>query len=101
MFGGLLGSLVWLGANVAYRSYVREGDWGFKRFAAFCLGFPITLVSAFTVPTTKGLMKSGRRDELGEERRLLLDIKRDRALRDARARASGTADESETGAPGR
>ena len=100
MFGGLLGSLVWLAANVAYRSYVREGEWGFKRFAAFCLGFPITLVSAFTVPEPKGLRKAGRRDESGEERRLLLEIKRDRALRDARERASGAPDQSAADSPG-
>lgn len=96
MFGGLLGAVVWLAANVVYRSCVREGTRGFQRFASFWLGWPITLVSAFTMPRPKGL-KTLRRNELEEEHRLLLEIKRDRALRDARARASGTPDESENG----
>ena len=50
MFNGLLGVFVWVAANFAYYSYVRNGERGFKRLAAFWLGFPITLVSTFVAP---------------------------------------------------
>ena len=80
MIEGLVGALVWVAANGAYRNYVREGERGFKRVAAFVLGFPITLVSAF-------LVRPGRRgnrlqQEEDEDRALLLEIRRDTALRE-------------------
>ncbi len=81
MLEGLLGSLVWVAANGAYRSYVRDGEKGFKRLAAFCLGFPITLVSAFVVRPVKRV--HGPRQAEDEERALLLEIRRDHALREA------------------
>ena len=80
MLEGLLGSLVWVAANWAYRSYVREGERGFKRVAAFVLGFPITLVSAFVVRPVKRIKLQQAEDE---ERSLLLEIRRDHALREA------------------
>ena len=80
MLERILGSLVWLMANLAYGSYVRDGERGFKRFAAFWLGFPLTLCSAFVIPRTRRL-RVPRGDESEEERELLLEIRRDRARR--------------------
>ena len=91
MFSGLLGVFVWVAANFAYWSYVRDGQRGFKRFAAFWLGFPITLVSSFMAPHTERV-RAPQRSELEEEQRLLLEIRRDRARRDERARLSGHTD---------
>ena len=80
MLEGILGSLVWLMANVAYGSYVRDGERGFKRFAAFWLGFPLTIFFADVIPRTRRITKS-KRDEFEEERELLMEIRRDRARR--------------------
>ena len=80
MLEGILGSLVWFMANLAYGSYVRDGERGFKRFAAFWLGFPLTLCSAFVIPRRRSITKS-RRDEFEEEQELLMEIRRDRARR--------------------
>ena len=91
MLSGLLGSFVWVAANFAYWSHVRDRERGFKRFAAFWLGFPITFVSMFTAPRAKRVQES-RSSELEEEHRLLLEIRHDRARRDERARVSGHAD---------
>ncbi len=91
MFGGLLGAFVWVAANFAYWSYVRDGQRGFKRFAAFWLGFPITLVSGFVSPRAQRVQAS-QESELEEEHKLLLEIRRDRARRDERARVSGHTD---------
>ena len=85
MLERILGSLVWLMANLAYGSYVRDGERGFKRFAAFWLGFPVTLCSAFVIPRTRRL-RVLRGDELEEERELLMEIRRDRARRSFRGR---------------
>ena len=100
MFSGLLGAFVWVAANFAYLSYVRDGQRGFKRFAAFWLGFPITLVSGFVSPRTHGAhgahhahsVQASQESELEEEHELLLEIRRDRARRDERARVSGRTD---------
>lgn len=80
MLEGILGSLVWVVANVAYGTYVRDGERGFKRVLAFYLGFPGTLCSAFVIPRSKRITNS-RGDELEEERELLMEIRRDRARR--------------------
>ena len=40
MLEGILGSLVWVVANFAYGSYLRDGERGFKRLAAFCARIP-------------------------------------------------------------
>ena len=80
MLEGILGSLVWFMANLAYGSYVRDGERGFRRFAAFWLGFPLTLCSAFVIQRRRRL-RVPRRDELEEERELLMEIRRDRARR--------------------
>ncbi len=84
MLEGILGALVWLMANLAYGAYVRDGERGFRRFAAFCLGFPLTLCSAFVIPRRRSITKS-RRDEFEEEQELLLEIRRDRARRLSRS----------------
>ena len=83
MLEGILGSLVWIVANVAYGLYLRDGERGFKRLAAFWLGFPLTLCSGFFVPRTRRLTEP-RRNELEEERTLLMEIRRDRARRISR-----------------
>ena len=94
MFSGLLGAFVWVSANFAYWFYVRDGQRGFKRFAAFWLGFPITLVSGFVSPRADRAQRvqAPQESELEEEHRLLLEIRRDRARRDERARVSGHTD---------
>ena len=89
MISGLLGSLVWVAANFAYCAYLRDGESGFKRLAAFWLGFPITMISMFVVPHTRRL-RVPERSELEEEYQLLLEIKQDRASRDERARVPGS-----------
>ena len=94
MLGGILGSLVWFMANLAYGSHVRDGERGFKRFAAFWLGFPLTLCSAFVIKR-RGRITKSRRDEFEEERELLMEIRRDRALRLSRGQR---ADEGTDGA---
>ena len=83
MFKGILTLLVWIVATVAYVSYVRDGERGFKRLAAFWLGVPWTLCCAFIVPRSKRL-REPRRDELEDERTLLMEIRRDRAHRISR-----------------
>ena len=80
MLEGILGSLVWIVANVAYGSYVRDGERGFKRVLAFYLGFPGTLCSAFAIPRSKRIAEH-QHDELEDEQALLMEIRRDRARR--------------------
>ena len=91
MLGWILYLLAVITANVSYVSYVRDGGRGFKRFAAFYVGFPYTLVSYFVVKPT-GRVAEPKADaryqaqlEFEEERDLLLEIRRDRALRVSRA----------------
>ena len=87
MLGGILYSLAVIMANVAYVSCVRNGEQGFRRFAAFFVGFPYTLVSYFVIKPTRRLAEPetdaryARQLELEEERDLLLEIRRDRARR--------------------
>ena len=80
MLREVLAALVWIMANVTYRSFVREGERGFKRLVAFWLGWPGTLVSAFSVPRTRRV-SSREFDESEEERKLLMEIRRDRSRR--------------------
>ena len=90
MLEWILYLLVVITANVTYVSYVRDGGRGFKRFAAFYLGWPYTLVSYFVIKPTRrvGEPKADPRYraqlEFEEERDLLLEIRRDRALRISR-----------------
>jgi hypothetical protein len=91
MLESILGPLVWILANVAYGAYVRDGERGFKRLAAFCLGFPLTLCSSFFMAPTSRL-RQPMRDELEEERALLLEIRRDRARRLSQSPAPRTRD---------
>ena len=95
MLEGILGSLVWVVANFAYGSYLRDGERGFKRLAAFWLGLPLTLCSGFFIPRSRRITKS-RRDEFEEERELLMEIRRDRALRLSRGQRAdeGTDEEA-------
>lgn len=80
MLRELLGALVWIMANVTYRSFVREGERGFKRLVAFWLGWPGTLVSAFSLRGARRVSR-GEVDESEGERELLLEIRRDRSRR--------------------
>ncbi len=90
MLEGILGGLVWVMANVAYGSMAGTGERGFRRFVAFWLGWPGTLVSYFVIKPTRRVAepKADPRYraqlELEEERDLLLEIRRDRALRISR-----------------
>ena len=101
MLGGILYSLAAIMANVAYVSYVRNGEQGFRRFAAFYVGFPYTLVSYFVIKPQRRLAESetdaryALQLELEAERDLLLEIRRDRARRAARDQGSddGAVDE--------
>ncbi len=104
MIGELAGTVVWIMANVMYVQYRRDGLRGFRRFAAFWLGFPITLFSALAMSKVLGIseppperrrqrrrqrLKEAREDEEAE-RELLAEIRRDRA---ARRLASGDTDD--------
>ena len=85
MLQELLAGLVWITANVAYGAMVRKGQRGLRRFAAFCLGWPFTLVSFFVIKPTRRVPETDARyalqTELEEERDLLLEIRRDRDRR--------------------
>lgn len=99
MLGGILYALAAIMANVAYVSYLRDGEEGFRRFAAFYVGLPYTLVSYFVVKPTRRLAEPETdtryelQVELEEERDLLLEIRRDRARRILRRQAREALDE--------
>ncbi len=85
MLEGILGAAVWVIANLAYGSMARTGEQGFRRLAAFWLGWPGTFVSYMVIKPTRR-MSEPQMDpryqeqlELKEERDLLLEIRRDRA----------------------
>ncbi len=91
MLGWILYWLVEIMANVTYVSYVREGERGFKRLAAFFLGWPYTLVSYLVIKPKNQRLAPPKTDaryqaqlELEEDRDLLLEIRRDRARRISR-----------------
>ena len=96
MLGWILYWLVEITANVTYVSCVREGERGFKRLAAFYLGFPYTFVSYLVIKPKKKRLAAPRTDgpyraqlELEEERDLLLEIRRDRARRISQSHEGG------------
>ena len=99
MLGGIFYSLAVIMANVAYVSQVRSGERGFRRVAAFFVGFPYTLVSYFLVTPTRRIPESQAdaryrtQLELEEERELLSEIRRDRARRISRRQARDDAAE--------
>ena len=101
MLERILAGLVWIMANVAYSSMVGTGERGFRRLAAFCLGWPGTLVSYFVIKPTRRVAepKADARYqaqlEFEEERDLLLEIRHDRALRVSRGQGEdeGAVDE--------
>jgi hypothetical protein len=84
--GELVGTIVWLMANVMYVQYRKDDLRGFKRFAAFWLGFPFTIFSAFGVrgPTAERRRQLAQeaRDDSEIEAELLADIRRDRESRE-------------------
>ena len=85
MLEGILGAAVWVIANLAYGSMARTGEQGFRRLAAFWLGWPGTFVSYIVVKPTRRMAEHQmdpryqKQLELEEERDLLLEIRRDRA----------------------
>ena len=87
--GELVGAVVWIMANVMYVQYRRDDLRGFKRFAAFWLGFPITVISAFGVAGPSAdrriqLALEAQREAQEDgvvEAALLDEIRRDRASR--------------------
>ena len=91
MLGGMLWLLVWIIANVVYSSMVRDGERGFRRLAAFYLGWPGTFLSYLTVQPARRVAEPKVEArfqahlELEEERDLLLEIRRDRARRISRS----------------
>lgn len=92
---GILGSAVWLMGNYLYLRYRREARGGFKRFAAFWLGWPLTMGTLFFVP--EGSARRGRAPELSvdeEEQALLEEIRRasSRAVEEEGIGSSGDAD---------
>lgn len=93
MLEEILGAVVWIIANLTYRPMVRDGERGFRRFAAFWLGWPGTLVSYFVIMPTRRMARPEAdaryraQLELEEERDLLLEIRRDRVLRISRGEA--------------
>ena len=95
MLARILGALVWIIANFAYGHMVRDGERGFRRFAAFCLGWPGTFVSYLTIkpkrrPAEPNIDPRYRAQlESEEERELLLEVRRDRARRISRDQGSG------------
>ncbi len=101
MLERILAALVWIMANVAYSSMVGTGERGFRRFAAFVLGWPGTLVSYFVIRPTRRVAepKADARYrnqlEFEEERDLLLEIRRDRALRISRRQGGDEGAEDE------
>ncbi len=92
MLGRILWLLVWIVANVVYGSMVRDGEHGFKRLAAFYLGWPGTFLSYLSIKQTRLVSdlevepRVRAQLELEEERDLLLEIRRDRARRIARSK---------------
>ncbi len=96
MLGWILYWLVEIVANVTYVSCVREGERGFRRLAAFFLGFPYTFVSYLVIKPKKKRLTAPKTDgpyraqlELEEERDLLLEVRRDRARRIAQSHEGG------------
>ena len=101
MLKGILGGLVWVIANFVYGSMVGDGKQGFRRLAAFYVGFPGTLVSYFVIKPTRRVAEPEADPryraqlEFEEERDLLLEIRRDRARRISRGQGGdeGAVDE--------
>ena len=80
-------AMVWIIANFAYGSMARSGEQGFRRLAAFWLGWPGTFVSYSVIQPTRRLTEPetdtryALQLELEAERDLLVEIRRDRARR--------------------
>lgn len=73
----IIGLFVWLVANAVYLGSVRTGRKGIRRFVAFWMGLPGTLVTLVVV-------KEGSQPDLApppdDEDALLEDIRRSRAI---------------------
>jgi hypothetical protein len=73
----LITAVVWVVANVVYLDLKRKGVRGFTRFAAFWAGTPTTWITLFAV-------REGRPPTFAvgdDDSDLLLEVRRDRALR--------------------
>ena len=87
MLARFLWLLVWIVANVVYASMVRDGQRGFRRFAAFYLGWPGTFVSFLAIQPKRRVADAEvdahyrAQLEFEEDRDLLFEIRRDRARR--------------------
>lgn len=83
----LAGLVVWLLANWAYLGARRTGTRGLRRFVAFWMGLPGTLLSLF-------LVKEGSQPKLApppdDEDALLAEVRRSRGLPGAGGGASDT-----------
>ncbi len=101
MLEAILGAVVWITANLAYSSMARNGEQGFGRLVAFCLGWPCTFVTYLNINPAKQVAEPEpdaryqTQLELEGERDLLFEIRRDRARRISRSRVgdAGPVDE--------
>lgn len=75
----LFGTIVWVVAVTVYSDCLKRNERGFRRLAAFWLGFPFTVVSACVVSGRKTPPTLPHPDE---ESDLLAEVRRDRQLRE-------------------
>lgn len=93
MLARILAALVWIIANVVYSSMVRDGQRGFRRLAAFYLGWPGTFVSYLAIQPKRRVedpeldTRYRTQLEFEEDRDLLYEIRRDRARRVSQGQA--------------
>lgn len=74
----IVGGVLWILANVVYWEARREGERGCRRFLAFWLGFPTTILSLLFIP--EGSQPPLRNDDRGLKG-LVQEIRRDRGVR--------------------
>lgn len=90
----LFGLMVWAGAVYLYVDYRRSGEGGFKRFAAFWVGFPATFGCLLCV--REGSRKERKELSVEQEETIL----REEIRHSLDARGDGPAGPSETRRPG-
>jgi hypothetical protein len=83
MFHQLFGTLVWLAANGLYIDLRRKGRQGLARILFFWMGMPATWLWLFLIP--EGNRQEKLRPPEDDYRRLLQEIRRDRALTEGEA----------------
>ena len=81
MLEELVGTLVWLAANGLYIDLKRKGRPGIPRLIFFWMGTPATWLWFFLVPEGK---KKVKLPQLDDAQAILEEIRKDKALREAR-----------------